>query len=196
MTGIILSGGKNTRIGTNKAFLKIIGMEIIEIIVDKFKDIFEEIIVVTNSTEEYQHLEVKLVKDIIPNKDSLGGLYSGLVNSKNQYNFVVACDMPFVNVELIKFMKSNYNSFDVVVPKLKNGYEPLHAIYSKNCIGPVKKQIERNNLKIIDFFSEVRVKEITEDTIRQFDPQLLSFFNINTEDDYQQALNIAMSLRT
>ncbi|MFQ5867376.1 MAG: molybdenum cofactor guanylyltransferase [bacterium] len=203
MTGIILAGGKNTRIGTNKAFLKIEGRMIIEMILEKMGKIFEEIIMVTNFTEEYppvleagQHLGVRLVKDIIPDESSLGGLYSGLVNSKGEYSFVVACDMPFINVELIKYMKNNCDNFDVVIPKLKYGYEALHTIYSKNCISPIEKQLKQDNLKIIDFFPAVKVKEINENIVKQFDPQLLSFFNINSDSDYQQALNIASSLRT
>jgi molybdopterin-guanine dinucleotide biosynthesis protein A len=207
MTGIILAGGKNTRIRTNKALLKIGDKTIIQVIVSKLKQVFDEIIVVTDRLEPINQLPIteltRIVNDIIPDKGSLGGLYSGLINSRSQYNFVVACDMPFLNVELIKFMKSNCNpaiacksGVDVIIPKLKTGYETLHAIYSKNCIAPIEKQLRQDNLKIIDFFSRMKVKEITEDIIKQFDSQLLSFFNINTEDDYKQALNIAPSLRT
>lgn len=188
MTGIILSGGKNTRIGFNKAFIKIDNITVIEIIINKLKKIFEEIIIVTNFPEEYQKFNVKVVKDIIPDKGPLGGLYSGLVNSKSQYSFVVACDMPFLNVELIEFIKNNCSEFDVIVPKHKNGYEPLHAIYSKDCIYHIEKQLGQDNLKITGFFKKVKLKEITEDIIKHFDPDLLSFFNINTKSDYEEVL--------
>ncbi len=202
MTGIILAGGKSSRFnGVNKALLKIGNETIIENIIKKFKFIFNEILIVTNNPSAFNHLTnhnlTKLVKDIIPDKTSLGGLYSGLVYSSNQHNFVVACDMPFLNLDLIKYMLENVtDQYDIIIPRLNNrslpnnGYETLHAIYSKNCITPIEKQLKQNNFKIIDFFSEVKVKEISENTIRQFDPELLSFFNINTEDDYQQALEI------
>ena len=182
--------------GGDKAFLKIGEKTIIEIILDKLKSFFEKIIIVTNSPDRYRIFRVRLISDIIPNKGPLGGIYSGLVNTREFHNFFFACDTPFLNVELIRYMKNNYGNFDVITPKLKYGYEALHAIYSKNCITPIEKQLKQNNLKIIDFFPQVKIKEITEDIIKQFDPRLLSFFNINTNADYQQALNIAPSLRT
>lgn len=188
MTGIILAGGKNTRIGKSKPLLKIGNETIIENIINKFRVIFDEILVIGNNVLLYNFTRV--VADIISDKGPLGGLYSGLVNSKSEYNFVVACDMPFINVELVKYMKNNCDDFDVVTPKLKYGYEALHTIYSKNCISHIEKQLKQDNLKITDFFYHVRVKEITENIIKQFDPQLLSFFNINNDADYQQALRL------
>ena len=194
MTGIILAGGKNTRIRTNKALLKIPSSEagfkektFIRIIVEKLRGIFNEIIIVTNNPEEHKALRVKLVKDIIPDKGSLGGLYSGLVHSGTSHSFVVAVDMPFLNPDLIKYMKKFCPKYDVITPKIKGIYEPLHTIYSKNCLPHIEKQIQDNNLRIIEFFPKLRVKEIKEPTIRKFDPELLSFFNINTLEDYQKA---------
>lgn len=196
MTGIILAGGRNIRfdIGTkkSKAFIKIGNETIIENIINKFSSIFDEILIITNNVRQFNHLTnnrlIKVVKDIIPDKGSLGGLYSGLVSSKNEYSFVVACDMPFLNVELIKYMKNSCDKFDVITPKLKHNYESLHTIYSKNCIVHIEKQLREDNFKIKDFFSKVKINEITEDIIKQYDSRLLSFFNINTEDDYQRAL--------
>lgn len=216
MTGIILSGGRNTRINLNKAFLKINNTPIIEIILDKFKEIFHEIVIVTNSQNEYRYLGEKLVKDIIPNKGSLGGLYSGLVNSHSEYNFVVACDMPFLNPGLIKNIIGCKDSYDIVIPRLNmrilpnKGYETMHAVYSKNCIKHIEEQLNRDNLKIINFFDKVKLKEIGEDVVNRFDSRHLSFININTDADYHKALllhndvisgnqrflNIAPSLRT
>lgn len=190
MTGIILAGGRNSRIKVKKAFLNIGDKPIIEIILNKFEKKFSDIIIVTNSPSEYEYLGVKLFRDIIPDKGSLGGLYSGLVNSESKYNFVVACDMPFINEELIKEVIRNDDEYDVVIPKINNGYEPLFAMYSKNCISFIKKQLIEDNLKIINFFPFVKVKEITENTIKQIDPDFHSFFNINTSIDYEDALNI------
>ena len=192
MTGIILAGGRNSRIRTGKAFLKIGGKTIIKKTLDKFRKIFSEVIIVTNNFLEYQNSGARLVKDIIPDKGPLGGIYSGLVSSESEYNFVVACDMPFLNVELIKYIKNNCDGFDVIIPRLDRGYETLHAIYSKNCIVPIEKQLKQDNLKIIDFFLQVRIKKITEEIVQHFDPGLVSFFNINTNVDYQKAVKIAL----
>lgn len=193
MTGIILAGGKNSRIKVKKAFLNIGDKPIIEIILSKFEKVFSDIIIVTNSQFEYEYLGVKLFRDIIPEKGSLGGLYTGLVNSESKYNFIVACDMPFINEELIKEVIRNYDEYDVIVPKINNGYEPLFAMYSKNCISFIKKQLDEDNLKITNFFPYVKFKEITENTIKQIDPDFYSFFNINTRIDYEDAMNIKIN---
>jgi len=201
MTGIILAGGKSTRIRTNKALLKIPSSEagvedktFIRIIVEKLRKIFNEIIIVTNNPEQHKSLAVKMVKDIIPDKGSLGGLYSGLVHSETSHSFVVAVDMPFLNLELVKYMKQFCARYDVIVPKIQGTYEPLHSIYSRDCIPYIEKQLQDNNLRIIEFFPEVRVKEIKETFIRKFDPELLSFFNINTQEDYQKALKLSSKI--
>lgn len=200
LTGIILAGGKNSRIKTNKSLLRIGDETIIENIISKFKNIFNEILVVANNSAPFNHLTdnhlTRVVKDIIPDRGSLGGLYSGLVNSKSEYNFVAACDMPFLNTELIKYMVNRCGDFDIITPKLKHGYETLHTIYSKNCIDTIEKQLKKDKLKIRDIFSQFRVKEIENDIIKQFDSRLLSFLNINTDAEYKQALNIAPSHRS
>jgi len=204
MTGIILVGGRSSRMGANKAFLRIPlstsgggGKTIIEMMADKMRVAFKEIIIVTNSTEsaeEYQGLDARVERDILPDKNSLGGLYSGLVNANSKYSFVVACDMPFINMRLIEYMKNNCAGFDAIIPRLRTGYETLHSIYSKSCLGPIERQLAQDNLKIRDLFPQIKTNEIGEDTIRRFDPELLSFFNINKADDYQQAVNITPSL--
>jgi len=190
MTGIILAGGKNSRIKPNKAFIRINGAPIIETIVNKFKKLFGEIIIVANSAGDYEYLGVKLVKDIIYGGGPLGGLYAGLVNSKSKYNFAVACDMPFLNTKLIEYMKSGISSYDALIPKLRNGYEALHAIYSKKCVPVIEKQLNDNNLRIIDLLPRIRVKIFRETALKKFDPLLISFFNLNTNADYRRALEI------
>jgi molybdopterin-guanine dinucleotide biosynthesis protein A len=190
MTGIILAGGKSSRINTNKAFLKIGETPIIEVIIKILQKVFNQIIIVTNNTEKFQYIGVKIVKDLIPEKGPLGGIYSGLKISGDFHNFVVACDMPLLNTDLIKFMLENKNGFDAIVPKLDASYQPLYAIYSKNCTNVIKTQIQDGNLKITDFLHNVRLKEISKETIKMFDPKLLSFFNINTYTDYKEVLQI------
>jgi molybdopterin-guanine dinucleotide biosynthesis protein A len=196
MTGIILAGGKNSRINTNKAMLKVGEEEIIRGIINKFMKLFNNIIIVTNNKRKYEFSGIRIVEDVIPDSGSLGGLYSGLVNSSENYNFIVACDMPFINERLVAYMVENCRKYEVLVPKTANGYEPLHAIYSKRCIKRIKDQLEKENLKITDFYKKVIVKEIKENIVRKYDLNLLSFFNINTNDEYHRALNIVSSQNT
>jgi len=180
MTGIILSGGKSRRIGENKAFLKIGEKYIIQMVVESLKSVVEKIIVVTDNPYRYKFLRVKIVKDIIPGKGSLGGIYTGLFYSKDYYNFICGCDMPFLNPDLVRFMRSTIKDNDVVVPVVGGFLEPLHSIYSKRCIGVIRQHLKKDDLKIKNFFPEVRCIYLSEGTIRRYDPNLLSFFNLNT----------------
>lgn len=190
MSAIILAGGKAKRFnGENKAFLKIGSKTIIESIIFKLVDIFDELIVVTNKFDLFGY-PVKMVRDIEPNMGSLCGLYSGLINSKTKYNFIVACDMPFINIELIKYMQSICEGYDVVIPKIDLKYQTLHAIYSLNCIYLIKKQLESGNLKINSFLKNAKIREMYEEEVKKFDKDLTSFININTPRDYEIARNI------
>lgn len=194
ISSVILAGGKSKRFGKNKAFLKIGDRILIDQIVEKMGRLSNEIIIVTNILKKFDYLpkkfdylNIKLIKDIIPYKGSLGGIYSGLLFAKNNYIFVVACDMPFLNIPLLKYIISFLQDYDVVIPKINDFFEPLHAIYSKKCIKPIKKLIDENNLKIIDFFKEVNVKFVEKNEIEKFDSDFLSIFNINTLEDLKIA---------
>ncbi len=183
VTGIILAGGKNRRMGTHKAFLRIGEKTIIEEIFAKFKGTFKEIIIVANETERFDFLGVKVVADIIPLKGPLGGIHAGLLSSNSLYNFIVACDMPFINQSLVWSMLEEMSGYDVTIAEYDGGLQPLCAIYSKNCIEPIRKQLSKDNLKVTDFFKDVKVKTIPQEEIVKFDPQGASFENINTPKD-------------
>jgi molybdopterin-guanine dinucleotide biosynthesis protein A len=195
LTGVILAGGKSTRIGINKAFLKINGQRIIDRTIDIFRDVFDDIILVTfddiilvtNNPIEYLHLDLKIVTDLIPNKGALGGIYTGLFYASSQHIFVTACDMPFINKGFIEYAISKIDNFDVVVPRSDDGLQPLHAIYSKRCRNHIEASMQSNRLKIKSFFPKVRVKEISSEEIHYFDPQQSLFFNINHLDDLEKA---------
>jgi molybdopterin-guanine dinucleotide biosynthesis protein A len=179
-SGIILSGGKSIRMGENKAFLEIEGIPIINRIHNVFKRLFQEIIIVTNQKELFPNLDAKIHSDLIPNRGVLGGLYSGLFFSSFPYSFCVACDMPFLNESVIKYLIQSIGNFDVIIPKTKDGLQPLHAIYSKNCLEPIKDTIDRGKYKVIDFYPRVRIKIIEEHEFRSLDPMMRSFINVNT----------------
>ncbi|MCD6232686.1 molybdenum cofactor guanylyltransferase [Candidatus Aerophobetes bacterium] len=181
MTGIILAGGKGRRIGGNKAFLKIGNKPLIELVIERLKTIFDNnIIIVTNNPYKFSSLGIKIIKDVVHNKGPLGGIYTGLLFSKSKYNFICACDMPFLNLSLLRFIISQIEDNDVIVPLVGNFAQPLHSIYSKKCLGAIRRKIENRELKITRFFSEVKYRYLPESLIRKYDPHLSSFLNLNT----------------
>lgn len=194
MTGIILAGGKNKRIGKDKSFIKIGGITIIDRAFSTLSRIFKDIIIITDTPDLYSYLGCKIYSDIIPGKDSLGGIYTGLKVSSSKHNFIFACDMPFLNESLIKYMIGITKDSDIVIPRSKKGFEPLHAIYSKVCIPYIEKLIEGNNLRILDFFTHVKVKEIGISEIATYDPKEIAFLNLNTEEDILRAEAVEKSL--
>ena len=191
MVAIILSGGNNRRMLHNKAFLQMGQKSIIEREIEVLSTLFSRIIVVTNTPENHEHLRVSLVSDVVPGKGPLGGIYSGLMASKDKYNFVVSCDLPFLNAGLISYMIELTEGHDIVVARLNGLVEPLHTIYSKHCLIPIKRQLDRNELKIQSFFGEVKVRYIRESEIKKYDPKGIAFFNVNTEEDLGKARLIA-----
>lgn len=179
-TGIILSGGKSIRMGENKAFIDIDGVPIIHRIHNLFKELFQEIIIVTNQKELFSNFESKIYSDLFPNKGALGGLYTGIFFSTFNFSFCVACDMPYIKKSLVQYLLNHIKDDDVIVPQTKDGLQPLHAIYSKNCLGPIKKVIEQGKYKIIDIYDMVKVKIINEKDFISLDPLRESFINVNT----------------
>ncbi len=194
MAAIILSGGNNQRIGDEKAFLRIGQKTIIEKEIAVLSTIFTRIIIVTNCPEKYKHLEVDLVPDLIPDKGPLGGIYSGLTISEDKHDFVVSCDLPFLNTGLISYMKELIGQHDVIIPRLERFLEPLHAIYSKDCLTSIKKYLDKNNLRIQSFFTEKSIKYIDKTEVERFDPAGIAFFNVNTEENLKRARSIAVDM--
>jgi molybdopterin-guanine dinucleotide biosynthesis protein A len=191
ISGIVLAGGQSSRLGIDKSFINVNGQSLIERIVAKLTRLSDDVIIVTNSPDEYDHLEARLVGDIYPGKGALGGIYSGLRAAANAYSLVVACDMPFLDLNLLRYMIILAREHDVVIPRIGGLPEPLHAIYSKNCLEPIDRLLARGGLKIIDFFSEVRVRYVEEGEVDIFDPQHLSLFNVNTLNDLEEMKKLA-----
>lgn len=185
MTAVILAGGKSSRMGSNKAFLKLKGKTFIERQINLLREMFDEILISANTPSEYEYLNLPVFKDIYPDKGPLCGIYTSLINSGSLYTFMLACDMPFVESGLIKHLKGFTKDYDVVVPKSERGLEPLHAFYSKNCIGPIKKELDSNNLRIISFFPHVKVNVVELDSLTTSDSFKNSIKNLNTRDEYE-----------
>lgn len=188
MTSIILAGGKGARFRPDKAFVQIEGEPLIARQIRLLKELSTEIIVVANVRELYQGLAVRVVSDLVKDRGPLAGIYSGLLASGNFYNFVCACDMPYLNLGLIKYMMSQIKGHDVVIPKVDDKYEPLFAIYSKRCISPIEMAIKGNRLRIIHIFPSVKVREINDEEVARFDKDGCAFFNINTEKEYKELI--------
>ncbi len=191
ITGIILAGGVSRRLNyRNKALLKIGNVSIIEHIIGALSKVTESIILITNSSEEFAHLGLPMFGDIIPGSGSLGGIYTGLKVSETHHNLVIACDMPFIQPRLLTFLIDNSRGYDVTIPVTPDGFHPTCAVYSKDCIEFIETQIGTHNLKIISFFSYVKVNRVDFSTLYPYyDPNV--FLNINTNEDYLKAFSIA-----
>jgi len=195
VTAIILAGGKNLRLGRNKALETIDGKSLIERVVESLEPLANRILIVTS--REQPDLSVikqsaRLVVDFYPDRGPLGGIYTGLSTSQSSHSIVVACDMPFLNAKLLQYMVELCGDFDAVVPRLgERMVEPLHAVYSKSCLDNMKAQLERNQLSINYFLNTVCVRYVERAECQRFDPQLLSFFNINYPSDLDKAIALA-----
>ncbi|MCP4267879.1 MAG: molybdenum cofactor guanylyltransferase [Candidatus Brocadiaceae bacterium] len=187
MTAVILAGGKSSRMGSNKAFLKLKGQTFIELQIELLRKLFDKIVISANTPSEYEYLNLPIIKDLYPDKGPLAGIYTSLINSSSLYTFMLACDMPFVELGLIKHLQDLTQNYDVVIPKSKKGLEPLHAFYSKSCIDPIKKELDANNLRIISFFPHVNVKIVELDSLTVSDSFNNSIKNLNTMEEYEGA---------
>jgi molybdopterin-guanine dinucleotide biosynthesis protein A len=198
LTGVILAGGKSQRMGHNKALLRLGNQTIIQRVLARLNQVTSSQFIVTTFPKEYEFLDIPMKPDILPGKGALGGIYTGLFFSETTYCLTVACDMPFLKVDFLQYMAkivaepalSETKGYDIVVPNHNKGYEPLCAIYAKTCMPHIAKLLKANRLKIIEFFPHVQVREVGESEIKNYGQNDLMFFNINTQEDYQQAIQI------
>lgn len=193
ISAMVLAGGKSRRLGFDKALVTLDSEQnLMASAVATLKRVSSDVMVV-GSDDTRQGVDARVVTDVFPGKGSLGGMYSGLLRAEYHHCLVVACDMPFVNVDLLAYMVSCPRDYDVLIPRIGDVLEPLHAIYSKDCLPYMRELLVRDHLKIIDFFDEVRVRYLEADDIDRFDPEHLSFFNVNTPEQLARAKRIADS---
>lgn len=191
----MLAGGKAQRLGgKEKPLLKVGSLALIDHILKKLLPLFREIIVVTNTPHLYAGRPARVVQDEVLGQGPLRGILSGLKASASRENFVVAGDMPFINLNLVEFLKKEAPRFDVVIPEVSGKLEPLFAFYSKNCLPFIEEAIKKN-FKVVSFLSLVNVKYIGEEKVKSLDPQNLSFFNINTPEDLVRAQKLYLDSR-
>ena len=196
VTAVILAGGMSRRLGRNKALEPFQGEPLIRRVVHRMGQTASNIIVVANDDERAAELNlpdhVTPVIDEYPGKGSLGGIYTGLKAAPTEWAVFCACDMPFPSPRLYRALLSNRAANDAVVPVVDGRPEPIHAAYSRACLEPIREKLAADRLKISGFFDDVRVCYFTEDRVREIDPDLLSFFNINTQKDLEKANRIAI----
>jgi len=189
VAGVILAGGKSRRFGSNKAFADIDGRPLIDRVISVLRPIFDELLIITNTPDEYAFLELPMHEDLIKGLGPIGGIYTGLEKIRNPRGFFVACDMPFLNEKLIQHLAGLSEGFEAVVPKIDWKMEPLHAVYSKGCIPTIKDLIDAGECMINRFFQRTQVRFLSEDEIKIYDPLLRSFYNINKPDELKALLN-------
>jgi molybdopterin-guanine dinucleotide biosynthesis protein A len=192
---VILAGGQSRRLGRDKAFLEIEGQPLIRRAVQRLTALSDDLIVVTNNAARYEPLDlpVRLVPDEQPGIGALMGVYSGLKAARHPYALAVACDMPFLNLDLLRYMGSLVADQDVVIPRIEDSLEPLHAVYGRTCLPGMRRWLDRGYRQVIAFFPDVRVRYVGLDEIRRFDHQQLSFVNVNTPKDWARVRELLES---
>jgi len=195
MTSIVLAGGKSSRLGRDKA-LELLGKQnLIYRVIHSLSSLSSEVILVT--AQERKEIQIppksntKIVADLYPSCGPLAGIHSGLIHASSYHSLVVACDMPFLNRSLLTYEMSLAPEFDVIIPSIGEHLEPLHAVYSKECLRQIETILEDGLLSVNDLLPRVNVRYVQRDEIERFDPHHMSFFNLNTENDLQKARSLA-----
>ena len=210
---VILSGGKSSRMGSPKALLLFDGEPLVVHVTRTLSHLFPEVVVVAAPGDQFVELssllrsqsneldqvnkpkklnepKVTLIRDEVPHQGPVGGIYYGLRVAGGEFCFVTSCDVPFLNAALISYLLSQISDYDVVVPYWQERFQPLCAVYRKSVAPLLKEQLDRGELRPIFLYEKVRTRKITEEEVRRFDPKGLSFFNMNSPEDYQAAVAV------
>lgn len=178
-TLIILAGGEGKRMGFPKHQLMVDGMHVLDTLHDRLSHLFVETIVVGCDMVNPRP-DTRVTKDRFPIRSPLVGIHAGLTASLTHLSFVVACDMPYVEPSLVEYLLSRSESVDAVVPIVRGYYEPLCSVYCRTCLEPIENLIEQGILKVSELYRLVRVQDIGEKHLQQYDSELRSFINLNT----------------
>ncbi len=184
-TGVILAGGAGRRIGRNKAFLELDGRPLIEIVIERLTQVCTEVLIVAGDVRPYAGLSVPLVEDRFRGIGVLGGLHAGLEAAAYPLVLAVGCDMPFLNPDLLRAFLVWIEGFDVAMLRRGEHVEPLHAAYRRACLPAIEAAIHTGERRIIAFFPHVRVRCITPAEVSVLDPDLRSFRNVNTPEEWE-----------
>lgn len=188
-TGVILAGGKNLRLpGIKKSFHEIQGTRIMDSIYELFRSLFDEIIIVANEPEAFADWDALIVSDIDPSRCSICGVHAALFYATHPHVFISACDTPFLKRGLAEYILGQVKpGYDVVMPETEGGLEPLCAVYSRDCLPRVEQSIREKRFMIKKAFKKNRIRILPKDVLKRYDPDMRSFFNINTPTDLETA---------
>lgn len=192
ITVILLAGGKSSRIGLNKdkGQMKLMGINLMDRVISNIitiDGISENDIIIVGPKKKFLHFD-RITEDIYPQKGPLGGIFSGLKASMTFYNLVIGYDMPFIEPKLIQYMRLNAEGYDIIIPSHSQGLvEPLCAIYNKNCLDIIERNITMGKLAVRSIFPFLKIRLIEEEEIKRYDSGLVSFFNINFKSDFARA---------
>jgi molybdopterin-guanine dinucleotide biosynthesis protein A len=194
---VIQAGGQSRRMGEDKGLKLFLGRPLIQWVMDRLTGIADEVLVTTNNPEKYTFLGIPLVADLVTGVGPLGGLYTALGSASSPNVAVVACDMPFASAALLKHSVKMVikEDVDIVIPRTSAGLEPFHAVYRRDiCLPVIRSAIERNELKVIDWFYKVRVRELTPEEVTAVEPSGLTFWNLNTIEAFNHAEDLCRGL--
>lgn len=186
-TCIILAGGKSSRMGFDKQFLRVDKRRLMYSIISKLKDDFDEIIIVTNKPEHYIGLSHIITSDILEEKGPLGGIHAGLKMASSKYSFVIACDMPNINLDYMRYMKGK-TSKEGCTTRFAEWIEPFASFYSKDIVEDIENYLKTKKRSINHLLMDLDIKYIEEEKARDFSPNWDMFLNLNTQDDLNMFL--------
>jgi molybdopterin-guanine dinucleotide biosynthesis protein A len=189
VTAVVLAGGMSRRYGKNKALVRVDGVSLIERVVRTLQRVFDRVVLSANDPDLYAFLHLQVIRDVYPGVGQLGGVHAGLFGINDETGFFVACDMPFLNPQLITYMAGLTAGWDAVVPKIGANLEPLHAFYGKTCLSAIVRAIERRERRIVSFFPDIRVRFVEEREIRRIEPGLDAFTNINRPRELVESMD-------
>ena len=197
LSAAVLAGGMSRRMGADKALLRLRPGDppLAKVVIERVGAVADEVLVIASDRPSYAAFGVPVVPDRFPDAGTLGGIVTALLAARHRHCLIVACDMPFLNLELLRWMADQPRDYDVLIPRLSGEsrqgggfvFQTLHAIYEKGCIAPIRRQLEAGGRQVIGFFPEVGVRVVDEDRTRALDPELRSFFNANTPEAAAEA---------
>jgi molybdopterin-guanine dinucleotide biosynthesis protein A len=196
LTVCIQAGGQSSRMGEDKALKPFLGRPLIQRVIERLTPLADELIVTTNHPEDYSFLHLPLFSDLKPGRGALGGLYTAIASATNPIVAVVACDMPFASPTLFEAASRILleEEADVVIARSEEGYEPIHAIYRREtCLPAIDAAIDADQWKVIAWFPRVKVRLLTPQELKRYDPTGLAFWNVNTPEEFAEAETIAIS---